>query len=72
MATPAEIQAQLDTSGTGMSVNIIRSARVDATYDEHYVICLASTLTRPGATGWVRTTSAGSAADQALEITNAL
>jgi len=68
MATVAQIQAQLDAAGTGMSANIIRSAYVSASVDEHYVIAVASTSATPGTARWVRTTSSDSAAQQATAI----
>lgn len=68
MATVAQIQAELDAAGTGMSANIMRSAYVSATVDEHYVVALASTSATPGNAQWVRTTSSDNAATQATTI----
>jgi hypothetical protein len=67
MATPAEIQTQLDP--THRAAKIVRSTHLDATYDAHYVV---------GQTGyagrclWVQTTAANNAATQAAAITTAL
>lgn len=66
MATPAQIQAQLDAAGTGNVCNILQSQRVDGTFDEHYAISLNSPY--PGRARWVRTTSANTAAQQAASI----
>lgn len=68
MATVAAIQAQLDASGSGMSANIMQSAYVSASLDEHLVVALASTSATPGTARWVRTTSAQTAAQQATAI----
>lgn len=69
MATPAQIQAQLDPAGTGLVANIISSLHVDATYDNHYVVGINSYA---GRSRWVRTTAAQTAAQQATAILNEL
>lgn len=69
MATPAEIQAQLDSAGVGTVANIQRSVHADATYDNHYVVGINS---YPGRSRWVQTTAANTAAQQATEILTGL
>lgn len=65
MATPAEIQAQLDPSATGRIANIRSSVHADATYDNHYVESITGYA---GRSMWCRTTAANSAATQAATI----
>ncbi len=69
MATPAEIQAQIDPAGTGRVANIQQSIRADATYDQHYVVGLSS---YPGRSRWIQTTSAQTASQQATAILQGL
>lgn len=70
MATPAEIQAQIDSAGTGKVANITMSMGVDSTYDNHYVVGVSPPYT--GRSRWVKTTKSDSAATQATAILNAL
>lgn len=65
MATPAQIQAQLDSAGTGLIANIIQSVHEDDTYDAHYVVGLNGYA---GRSRWCPTTAAETAANQAAEI----
>lgn len=65
MATPAEIQAQIDPAGTGLVANIISSLHVDATYDNHYVVGINSYA---GRSRWITTNVASSASAQAAAI----
>lgn len=65
MATPAEIQAQLDSAATGKVANIQSSVHANATYDNHYVVGINS---YPGRSRWCRTTVAETAAQQAADI----
>lgn len=65
MATPAEIQAQLDSAGTGNVANIQSSVHADETYDNHYVVGINS---YPGRSRWCTTTASDSAATQAASI----
>ncbi len=69
MATPAEIQEQLDTGGNMMRARIIKSIIVDGTYDAHYVQGLVDFA---GRARWVTTTAADSAATQATASANGL
>lgn len=69
MATPAQIQAQLDSAGTGLVANIQQVVGVDATYDNIYVVGVNS---YPGRSRWVRTQKSDSAAVQAAAILTAL
>ncbi len=69
MATPAEIQAQLDPANTMNIARIHQSRTVDGTYSEHYV---QGGIGFNGVGRWCRTTTANTAAQQATEITNAL
>lgn len=70
MATVAAIQAVLDPAAGKHVANITHSARVNATYDEYYVVGV--TPPYQGKAGWVRTTSADSAATQGAAILAAL
>lgn len=65
MATPAQIQAQLDSAGTGKVANITISTHAGATYDNHYVVGIDSYA---GRSRWCTTTQADSAATQAASI----
>lgn len=65
MATPAEVQAQLDAGSTGRIANIQRSWIVDATYTDYYVSGMHGYV---GRDRWVRCTSANTAAQQATTI----
>jgi len=65
MATPAEIQAQLDSAATGRVANITRSVN-GATLDNHYVVGV--TAPYAGRARWVQTTAAQTAAQQATAI----
>lgn len=67
MATPAEIQAQLDP--TELAAKILRSEHAGATLDNHYVQGGAGYA---GRCLWVETTAAQTAAQQATAITNAM
>jgi len=69
MATPAQIQSQLDSANTKNIANIQNSVKIDATYDAHYVVGL---IGHAGRSRWCVTTSAETAANQATEITDAL
>lgn len=69
MATPAEIQAQIDHAGTGRVANITLSTGVDATYDNHYVV---GQIGYSGRSRWVRTTKSDDAETQAAAILAAL
>lgn len=69
MATPAEIQAQLDPAGTGKVANIISSVHAGSTYDNHYVVGINSYA---GRSRWCATTAANTAGQQATQILNAL
>lgn len=70
MATPAEIQAQLDSANTMHVVHIIQSIAVDVTYDAHY--CVGIVEPYAGRSRWCQTTTAETAANQAAEIAAAL
>lgn len=70
MATPAQIQAQIDSAGTGMVANIQQSVHADATYDNHYVVGICPPYT--GRSRWITTTAAQTAAQQATAILNGL
>lgn len=67
MATPAEIQAQLDT--TELAAKILQSVHASATIDNHYV---QGGVGYAGRGLWVATTAADSAATQAAAITTAV
>lgn len=67
MATPAEIQAELDT--TGKAATILRSEHAGATLDNHYV---EGGVGYAGRCLWVETTASDSAATQAAAITTAM
>ena len=66
MATPAEIQAQLDSAKTKHVAEIQQSIVVDATYDAHYVVGITDPYS--GRSKWCQTTTAETAANQAAEI----
>lgn len=70
MATVAEIQAILDPASTKDVANIQNMAKVNATYDEFYVVGVTEPYA--GKAGWIRTTSADSAATQGAAILAAL
>lgn len=70
MATVAAIQLAIDPAKTKNVANIIRSARVSASIDEHYVVGITEPYA--GKAGWIRTTSSDSAATQATAILNGL
>lgn len=55
-----------------MDIEILCSAVVDGTYDEHYCLAKAGATSTPGVARWVRTTSAQTAAQQATAIRNGL
>lgn len=70
MATPAEIQAQLDP--TELGAKILRSVHAEdqaTDYDNHYV---QGGIGYAGRCLWVATTASESAADQATAITAAM
>ena len=69
MATPAEIQAQLDPAATGRIANIRSSVHADSLKDNHYVESITGYA---GRSMWCETTAAESAANQATEIRNQL
>lgn len=66
MATPAEIQAQLDSANTKHVAEIIQSISIDGTYDSHYVVGITDPYS--GRSRWCQTTTAETAANQAAEI----
>lgn len=66
MATVAEIQAILDPASTMDVANIQQKFKVDATYDEFYVVGVTEPYA--GKAGWIRTTAADSAATQGAAI----
>ena len=72
MATPAEIQAQLDA--TQLKARIVSSVRLDDTTDSHCVKVWSrgGSGYRPNRAKWVDTTAAQTAAQQATTITNAI
>lgn len=63
MATPAEIQAQLDA--TGLAAKIEKVVHSSATIDNQYV---NGGIGKAGRSIWTATTAADSAADQATSI----
>lgn len=69
MATPAEIQAEIDPAGTGLVANIQQVLHVDDTYDNVYAVGVNS---YPGRSRWVKTTRSDNAATQATAILAAL
>lgn len=74
MATPREIEVSLNTgasidAGSPNAVDIIGSVAQDATYDNHYCVGNIDSYNK---SMWVRTTSANTAAQQAVEIRTAL
>ena len=70
MATVAQIQAVLDPASTGNIANIQNMAKVDATYDEFYVVGVTDPYS--GKAGWIRKNNANSAATQGAAILAAL
>lgn len=66
MATPAQIQAQMDSAATGKVANLTMTVGVDATYDNHYAVGICPPYS--GRSRWVRTTKSDSAATQAAAI----
>ena len=70
MATPQAIQAEIDSASTGNIANIQQSISVDATYDAHYTVGVSHPYS--GYSRWCQTTTADSAADQAVELLAAL
>ena len=70
MATPAEIQAQLDSANTMHVANIQQGLSIDATYDAYYVVGITEPYS--GRSRWCQTTKADTAANQAAEIIAAL
>lgn len=66
----ADIQAQMDSASTTNVANIQRKAAVSGSVDEFYVVGI--TPPYAGKSGWIRTTSSDSAADQATAILAAL
>lgn len=67
MATPAEIQAQLDA--TGLAAKIEKVVHASATIDNQYV---KGGIGYAGRSGWTSTTAADSAATQAAAIATQL
>ncbi len=70
MATPAEIQAQIDSANTVHVANITQSIAIDGTYDAHYVVGVTEPYA--GRSRWCQTTAANTAAQQATSILTAL
>jgi len=68
MATVAEIQAQLDTQGTGKKIRIEKKFTVSTT-DTFF--CTGGVVA-PGRARWCATNNAASAAVQAASITTAM
>jgi hypothetical protein len=71
MATPTEIQAQLDPQGTGKLITIQTKFTV-ATTDTWYCIAGIGTGLIAGRNRWVTSTNSDTAAQQATSITNAM
>ena len=69
MATVAEIQAQLDTQGTGRIANILKKNVLSGTVDQWYVVGLVGYA---GKSRWISTTSSQTAAQQAAAILTGL
>lgn len=69
MATPAEIQEQLDPAGTGLVANIIQSINCTSAKADRYVVGLNDYA---GRSRWVQTNIASSATAQATAILAAL
>lgn len=67
MATPAEIQAQLDA--TGLAARIDRVVHAGSTYDNQFV---TGGIGYAGRSLWTTTTAADSAATQAASIATQL
>lgn len=67
MATPDEVQAQLDP--TGLAAKIERVVHADATYDNQYV---KGGIGYAGRSLWTTTTAADSASTQAASIATQL
>lgn len=68
MATPVEIQAELDPQGYGNQIQILRKFTVTTT-DTWY--CIGGQV-RPGLARWVTSTNTDTAAQQATSITNGM
>lgn len=66
MATPFEIQSEADAAQTGRVYRIQQSGKVNATYDEHYVVGV--TAPYQGKARWILTTSANTASQQNTEV----
>lgn len=72
MATLAEINAQLDSQGTGRIIEIIKHApkAVSATVDQFLCLGLSGAYIRK--TRWINCTNTDTAADQATAIQNGM
>ena len=72
MATLAEINAQLDSQGTGRSIRILKHApkAVDATTDQF--LCLGMSGAYVKKTRWINTTNTDTDAQQATAIQNGM
>lgn len=68
MATPAEIQIELDPQSTNTKL-LLQTKFTVSTTDTWF--CLGGTV-RPGAAKWVTSTNTDTAAQQATSITNAM
>ncbi len=68
MATPAEIQAQLDPQAYGNQIKILKQYTTGTT-DQFY--CLGGQV-RAGLARWCNTTNTDTASQQATSITNAM
>lgn len=69
MATPAEIQAELDPAGTGLVANITQFIRATSAKNNVYAVGINSYA---GRARWVETSAAGTATSQATAILAAL
>lgn len=67
MATPTEIQAQLDPQGTGKKINIQTKFSVSVT-DSWYCVAGIESGLPAGRNRWVTSTSTDNAATQAASI----
>jgi len=65
MATPAAIQAALDSANQMNIARINQSVSIDATYDAHYVV---GGIGHAGRSKWCQTTKAQTAGQQATAI----
>ena len=70
MATVAQIQAALDSDGNGRVIKLLRQSRTPSDNTE-YDWYVTGGVTYRGKAGWVQSTVADSAADQATDITTA-